>query len=181
MKGLRTPFLPQTPSPTMMNRRLTRAGNEKRWNKRHRHRTNPIYNLSRKNRRFGVSPSPQCYFRSKTVRPGTPTAAGSGAFSSDGAGPAATYAERELEMQRLLMGKCRTKMLKGVEVVKGEGDGDGGDGDDEEGGDRPARSTGKAYKPREYYKWRAESPPTSFDRSYTHPWARLLPRLPMSR
>ena len=63
------------------------------------------------------------------------------------------YAERELEMQRLLMGKGRTKKLKGVEVVKGESEEDGEDG--EEDGGRPARSTGKTYKPR-VYKWKAE-------------------------
>ena len=62
------------------------------------------------------------------------------------------YAERELEMQKLLMGKGRTKKLKGVELVKGE------DEDDDEGGDdevRPARSSEKTYKPR-VYKWKAE-------------------------
>lgn len=58
------------------------------------------------------------------------------------------YAERELEMQRLLMGKGRTKKLKGVEVVKDEGG-------DEEDGDRPGGSNGKTYKPR-MYKWKAE-------------------------
>ena len=56
-------------------------------------------------------------------------------------------------MQRLLMGKGRTKKLKGVEVVKGESDEDREEG--EEDGDRPARSTGKTYKPR-VYKWKAE-------------------------
>jgi len=63
------------------------------------------------------------------------------------------YAERELEMQRLLMGKGRTKKLKGVEVVRGEGDDDEGeDGEDE---DLPARTSGKTYKPR-MYKWKSE-------------------------
>ena len=61
------------------------------------------------------------------------------------------YAERELEMQRLLMGKGRRKKLKGVEVVKDEGDDEEGEGD----GDRPARSSEKSYKPR-MYKWRSE-------------------------
>ena len=61
------------------------------------------------------------------------------------------YAERELEMQRLLMGKGRTKKLKGVEVVKDEGDMDE-DGEDE---DRPARRSEKTYKPR-VYKWKPE-------------------------
>lgn len=63
------------------------------------------------------------------------------------------YAERELEMQRLLMGKGGRKKLKGVEVVKGEGDGD--EGEDGEEGDRPARKSEKTYKPR-VYKWKAE-------------------------
>ena len=63
------------------------------------------------------------------------------------------YAERELEMQRLLMGKGARKKLKGVEVVKSEGDGD--EDEDEEGGSRPARKGEKTYKPR-VYKWKAE-------------------------
>jgi U3 small nucleolar RNA-associated protein 11 len=65
------------------------------------------------------------------------------------------YAERELEMQRLLMGKGRRKKLRGVELVKDEGDRDGdgdGDGEDES---RPARKSEKTYKPR-VYKWKAE-------------------------
>ena len=63
------------------------------------------------------------------------------------------YAERELEMQRLLMGKGRTKKLRGVEVVR-----DGSDGNEDEDGedeDRPARKSEKTYKPR-MYKWKAE-------------------------
>ena len=63
------------------------------------------------------------------------------------------YAERELEMQRLLMGKGRTKKLKGVEVVRDESDGD--EDEDGEDGDRPARTSEKTYKPR-MYKWKAE-------------------------
>jgi len=63
------------------------------------------------------------------------------------------YAERELEMQRLLMGKGRTKKLKGVEVVRDEGD--DGEDEDEEDGDQPAKKTGRTYKPR-MYKWKAE-------------------------
>ena len=61
------------------------------------------------------------------------------------------YAERELEMQRLLMGKGRTKKLKGVEVVKDDGD----HSDEDEDEDRPARTSNKTYKPR-VYKWKAE-------------------------
>ena len=63
------------------------------------------------------------------------------------------YAERELEMQRLLMGKGRTKKLRGVEVVRdGSDDNEDEDGEDE---DRPARKSEKTYKPR-MYKWKAE-------------------------
>ena len=63
------------------------------------------------------------------------------------------YAERELEMQRLLMGKGRTKKLKGVELVKSEGEDDeDGDREDEE---RPAKRSEKVYKPR-VYKWKSE-------------------------
>jgi len=62
-------------------------------------------------------------------------------------------AERELEMQRLLMGKGQTKKLKGVELVRDEGDED--DDEDWEDGNRPARSSEKTYKPR-VYKWKAE-------------------------
>ena len=56
-------------------------------------------------------------------------------------------------MQRLLMGKGRTKKLKGVEVVKDEGD--GSEDEDGEDGNRPARTSGKTYKPR-LYRWRTE-------------------------
>jgi len=63
------------------------------------------------------------------------------------------YAERELEMQRLLMGKGRTKKLKGVEVVRDEDDAD--EDEDAEDADRPARTSRKTYKPR-VYKWKAE-------------------------
>lgn len=64
------------------------------------------------------------------------------------------YAERELEMQRLLMGKGGRKKLKGVEVVKGEGE-DGDKDEDVEDESRPARKGEKMYKPR-VYKWKAE-------------------------
>ncbi|KDQ63322.1 hypothetical protein JAAARDRAFT_188910 [Jaapia argillacea MUCL 33604] len=60
------------------------------------------------------------------------------------------YAERELEMQRLLMAKGGRKKLQGVEKV--EGDGDEEDEDDE----KPKRAVDEAaYKPR-VYKWRLE-------------------------
>jgi U3 small nucleolar RNA-associated protein 11 len=48
------------------------------------------------------------------------------------------YAERELEMQRLLMGKGGSRKLRGVEEVKGDED-----------------NKKKAYKPR-VYKWKQE-------------------------
>jgi U3 small nucleolar RNA-associated protein 11 len=63
------------------------------------------------------------------------------------------YAERELEMQRLLMGKGGRKKLRGVEVVKEEGDND--DGEDEDDVSRLTRKSEKTYKPR-MYKWKAE-------------------------
>jgi U3 small nucleolar RNA-associated protein 11 len=71
------------------------------------------------------------------------------------------YAERELEMQRLLMGKGRSRKLKGVERVDGKDDGS----EDEDALDaRRGRSSSsgskrgvdeKMYRPR-VYKWRAE-------------------------
>lgn len=71
------------------------------------------------------------------------------------------YAERELEMQRLLMGKGRSRKLKGVERVDGKDD---GSEEDEDALDaRRGRGSGskkgevdeKLYRPR-VYKWRAE-------------------------
>jgi U3 small nucleolar RNA-associated protein 11 len=50
------------------------------------------------------------------------------------------YAERELEMQKLLMGKGGSRKLRGVEEVK----------DDEDEDNKK-----KTYKPR-VYKWRPE-------------------------
>lgn len=64
------------------------------------------------------------------------------------------YAERELEMQRLLMGKGGRKKIRGVELVKDEGD-DDEEEDGEDGGSRPARKGERTYKPR-VYKWKAE-------------------------
>jgi len=62
------------------------------------------------------------------------------------------YAERELEMQRLMMGKGGCKKVKGVEKVEGPDD------EDEDGGQRRRRGRGveeKLYRPR-VYRWRAE-------------------------
>ncbi|KAI0275054.1 small-subunit processome [Gloeopeniophorella convolvens] len=70
------------------------------------------------------------------------------------------YAERELEMQKLLMGKGRSKKVQGVEKVGGEGESEDEDALDARRG-RPSSGKGagpveeKAYKPR-VYKWRAE-------------------------
>ena len=60
------------------------------------------------------------------------------------------YAERELEMQKLLMGKGASRKLSGVEKV----DEDGVD-DNEEDTPRPKKVDEKTWKPREY-KWRVE-------------------------
>ncbi len=69
------------------------------------------------------------------------------------------YAERELEMQKLLMGKGRSRKLKGVERV------DGTKEESEDEDTKDARRVGqsrtqkgveeKAYRPR-VYRWRAE-------------------------
>ncbi|KAI9065863.1 small-subunit processome [Trametes sanguinea] len=60
------------------------------------------------------------------------------------------YAERELEMQKALMGKGASRKLRGVERVDAEEDED----DDDE--DRPPKKVDeKTWKPR-VYKWRVE-------------------------
>lgn len=62
------------------------------------------------------------------------------------------YAERELEMQRLLMGKGGARKLRGVEKVESGDDGD----DDEESESRAVKKVDeKTWKPR-VYKWRLE-------------------------
>ena len=67
------------------------------------------------------------------------------------------YAERELEMQRLLMGKGHSKKLKGVERVDGTEEVSEGEDAVDAGRGRQLRKDvdDKAYKPR-VYKWRAE-------------------------
>ena len=60
------------------------------------------------------------------------------------------YAERELEMQRLLMGKGASRKLSGVEKVDDEDD-----GDDDEDAPRPKKVDEKTWRPR-VYKWRVE-------------------------
>ncbi|OCH96422.1 small-subunit processome [Obba rivulosa] len=64
------------------------------------------------------------------------------------------YAERELEMQRLLMGKGGAQKLKGVEKVEGDDE-----EEEEEDEDAPSSSRRKVdektWKPR-VYKWRVE-------------------------
>ncbi|KAI0375131.1 small-subunit processome [Pilatotrama ljubarskyi] len=60
------------------------------------------------------------------------------------------YAERELEMQRALMGKGASRKLRGVEKVEEDGD------EDDEDEDRPPKKVDeKTWKPR-VYKWRLE-------------------------
>ncbi|KAI0639541.1 small-subunit processome [Trametes polyzona] len=59
------------------------------------------------------------------------------------------YAERELEMQRALMGKGASRKLAGVERVDQEGD------EDEEEDRPPKKVDEKTWKPR-VYKWRIE-------------------------
>ncbi|KAI0735037.1 u3 small nucleolar RNA-associated protein 11 [Earliella scabrosa] len=60
------------------------------------------------------------------------------------------YAERELEMQRLLMGKGASKKLSGVEKMD-----DDRNEEDEEDASRPRKVDEKTWKPR-VYKWRVE-------------------------
>ena len=63
------------------------------------------------------------------------------------------YAERELEMQKLLMGKGASRKLSGVEKVDDEGHDD--DEDDTDDAPRPKKVDEKTWKPR-VYKWRVE-------------------------
>lgn len=69
------------------------------------------------------------------------------------------YTERELEMQKLLMGKGGSKKLKGVERVDGTEEGSEDEDAEDAGRGRRSRTSkgidNKAYKPR-VYKWRAE-------------------------
>lgn len=71
------------------------------------------------------------------------------------------YAERELEMQRLLMGKGGRRKLKGVEMVEGEEREDDEDEDELDSRHGRAKKPGvkavdeKLWKPR-VYKWRSE-------------------------
>ena len=69
------------------------------------------------------------------------------------------YTERELEMQKLLMGKGRSKKLKGVERVDGPEEGSEDEEAEDAGKGSQTRTRkgvdDKAYKPR-VYKWRAE-------------------------
>ena len=94
-KGLQTQLLLQ-PSITMTDLILTWAGNlkvtrnERRENKGHRDRTNPIHNSWRKNRRFGVPRPFDAVANPKFLHAETSTAAGSGTFSSDGPRSTAT-------------------------------------------------------------------------------------------
>lgn len=60
------------------------------------------------------------------------------------------YAERELQMQRLLMAKGASRKLSGVEKVE-----DDMDDDEDEDSSRPKKVDEKTWKPR-VYKWRVE-------------------------
>ncbi|EPQ60368.1 small-subunit processome [Gloeophyllum trabeum ATCC 11539] len=62
------------------------------------------------------------------------------------------YAERELEMQRLLMAKGGARKIRGLEKVEGD-DRDESEDDEPKRGRKPVDE--KAYKPR-VYKWRLE-------------------------
>lgn len=63
------------------------------------------------------------------------------------------YAEREMEMQKLLMGKGGSRKMAGVEEVKDDKDDEDEDMDEDA---RPRRSANeKTWKPR-VYKWRLE-------------------------
>ncbi|EMD41851.1 hypothetical protein CERSUDRAFT_110409 [Gelatoporia subvermispora B] len=64
------------------------------------------------------------------------------------------YAERELEMQRLLMGKGGARKLSGVEKVEGDEDEDEDNEDDVPSSSR-RKVDEKTWKPR-VYKWRIE-------------------------
>lgn len=69
------------------------------------------------------------------------------------------YAERELEMQKLLMGRGGSQKVRGVEKEDGEDEEE--DEEDDDGDTRNTQAQGglpsdaKVYKPR-VYKWRAE-------------------------
>jgi U3 small nucleolar RNA-associated protein 11 len=68
------------------------------------------------------------------------------------------YAERELEMQRLLMGKGRRRKLSGVELVHENRDEDEDEVDARKGrAAKPSRKAvdEKTWKPR-VYKWKTE-------------------------
>ena len=62
------------------------------------------------------------------------------------------YTERELEMQKLLMGKGGSRKLKDVEKV---GDDEDDDDDEEEDRRRTKKVDEKTWKPR-VYKWKLE-------------------------
>ena len=63
------------------------------------------------------------------------------------------YAERELEMQKYIMGKGATRKLRGVEKVEDNADGE--DEDEDMAERRPKKVDEKTWKPR-VYKWRVE-------------------------
>ena len=65
------------------------------------------------------------------------------------------YAIRELEMQRLLMGKGSSKRIRGIEKIEGEEKEEDEEEEEEKPKSRKDKKEEKAYKPR-VYKWRLE-------------------------
>lgn len=65
-----------------------------------------------------------------------------------------SYALRELEMQRLLVGKGGRKKVRGAELVEEE-DRDSAEDEAEDDSPRNKKSDPSVYKPR-VYKWRIE-------------------------
>jgi len=63
------------------------------------------------------------------------------------------YAERELEMQKLLMGKGGSRKMKGIEKVEGDDDEEDDDEDDDKR--RQKKVDEKTWKPK-VYKWKLE-------------------------
>ena len=65
------------------------------------------------------------------------------------------YAIRELEMQKLLMGKGSSKRIRGLEKVEGEKSDEDDEDEDVSKSRKLDKADEKAYKPR-VYKWKVE-------------------------
>jgi U3 small nucleolar RNA-associated protein 11 len=65
------------------------------------------------------------------------------------------YAIRELEMQRLLMGKGSSTRIRGLEKVEGDEDNEEEEEEDAPKPKKMSKAEEKAYKPR-VYKWKVE-------------------------